>query len=175
MIVFRVEEENRRARAAARGFLILAASLALGAGAASAGELSGFSAADRSSAEAATRAYRDAWLSNRPAAVMATLTSDAVLLPSGMEPIRGEAAIRAFWFPSNRPATTVTAMEQTIEGVEGSGDVAVVHGRGSLTFSMKQDGREVVRSQRSTFLNVLRRQADGSWKIAIRMWSDLRR
>jgi hypothetical protein len=52
---------------------------------------------------AATR-RRDAWLSNRPDAVMATLTTDALLLPSGM--------------------------------------------------------------------NVVRRQADGSWKITHRMWSD---
>jgi uncharacterized protein (TIGR02246 family) len=172
--VFQVEGENQRIRTAAGLPAILAAALTLGAGAAAADEPPGLSAADRSSAEAATRAYRDAWLSNSPAAVMATLTTDAVLLPSGMEPISGEAAIRAFWFPSSRPATTVTEMEQTIEGVEGSGDVAVVRGHGSLTFSMEQDGREVVRSQRSTFLNVLRRQADGSWKIAMRMWSDLR-
>jgi ketosteroid isomerase-like protein len=170
------EDERNRARRIPRSRAILAAALALGAVvAAAANESPGSSAADRPAAEAATRAYRDAWLSNDPVAVMATLTPDAVLLPSGMEPIAGEAAIRAFWFPPDGPAPTVTAMEQTIDGVEGSGEVAVVRGHGSLTFSMKQEGREVVRSQRSTFLNVLRRQPGGVWKIAVRMWSDLRR
>jgi len=128
----------------------------------------------RSAALAATLAYRDAWLSNRPEKVMATLTSDAVLLPSGMEPIAGAAAIRAFWWPAEGPATTVTAMEQTIDEIAGEGDLAIVRGHGSLTFTMRENGRETTRSQRSTFLNVVRRQADGSWKITHRMWSDLK-
>jgi uncharacterized protein (TIGR02246 family) len=128
----------------------------------------------RSAASAATLAYRDAWLSNAPEKVMATLTPDAVLLPSGMEPIAGAAAIRAFWWPADGPATTITAMEQTIAEITGEGDLAIVRGHGSLTFTMRQDGREATRTQRSTFLNVVRRQADGSWKITHRMWSDLK-
>jgi uncharacterized protein (TIGR02246 family) len=128
----------------------------------------------RSAASAATLAYRDAWLSNAPEKVMATLTPDAVLLPSGMEPIAGAAAIRAFWWPADGPATTITAMEQTIAEITGEGDLAIVRGHGSLTFTMRQDGRETTRTQRSTFLNVVGRQADGSWKITHRMWSDLK-
>ncbi len=126
----------------------------------------------RSAASAATLAYRDAWLSNAPERVMATLTPDAVLLPSGMEPIAGAAAIRAFWWPADGPATTITAMEQTIDEITGEGDLAIVRGHGSLTFTMRQGGRETTRTQRSTFLNVVRRQADGSWKMTHRMWSD---
>jgi ketosteroid isomerase-like protein len=174
MAVLRLEGNGRRARRATRLAAILAVVLAIGAVRAAASGPPRLSTADRSAAEAATLAYRDAWLANSPAAVMATLTPDAVLLPSGMEPIAGEIAIRAFWFPADGPATTVTAMEQTVDGVEGSGDVAVVRGHGSLTFSIRGDGRDAVRSQGSTFVNVLRRQPDGSWKIAIRMWSDLR-
>jgi ketosteroid isomerase-like protein len=128
----------------------------------------------RSAASAATLAYRDAWLSNRPDAVMATLTSDAVLLPSGMEPLAGAAAIRAFWWPADGPTTTITAMEQTIDEITGEGDLAIVRGHGSLTFTLRRDGRENTRTQQSTFLNVVRRQADGSWKITHRMWSDLK-
>ena len=41
--------------------------------------------------------YRTAWLANDSAAVMATLASDAVLMPGGEEPLTGGAAIRAFW------------------------------------------------------------------------------
>jgi ketosteroid isomerase-like protein len=132
------------------------------------------SAEARSAASAATLAYRDAWLSNLPERVMATLTADAILMPSGMEPISGAAAIRAFWWPAGGPAATITVMEQTIDEVTGEADLAIVRGRGSLTFTMSQDGRESTRSQRSTFVNVIRRQADGSWKITLRMWSDLK-
>jgi|RhiMetdeSRZDD1v2_1073273.scaffolds.fasta_scaffold07425_15 uncharacterized protein (TIGR02246 family) len=132
------------------------------------------SAEARSAVSAATLAYRDAWLANAPEKVMATLSSDATLIPSGMEPISGAAAIRAFWWPAGGPATTITRMEQSIDDVSGEGDLAIVRGHGSLTFTMRQDGRETTRTQRSTFVNVIRRQPDGSWKITLRMWSDLK-
>jgi uncharacterized protein (TIGR02246 family) len=129
---------------------------------------------DHAAVSAATLAYRDAWLTNSPEAVMATLSADAVLLPSGMEPISGTESIRAFWWPAEGPPTKVTAMEQVIDDISGARDLAVVRGHGTLTFVMTVNGADQVRSQRSTFLNVLRRRADGSWVIAWRMWSDIR-
>ena|SRR5581483_1502988 len=128
-------------------------------------------AADAAAIRAATLAYRDAWLANDAERVMATLTADAVLLPSGLPPIQGPTAIRAFWFPSAAPATTVTAMDLTIDEIDGSGDIAFVRGRGTLTFT---SGPSAAQSLRSTFINVLKRQPNGSWLIASRMWSDLR-
>lgn len=129
---------------------------------------------DRTAVARATQAYADAWLSNDSTRVMATLTPDAVLLPSGMEAISGGDSIRDFWWPADSPPTRVTAMEQSIDDVVGAGDLAVVRGRGTLSFVMKVDGEDVTRTQRSTFMNVLRRQADGSWRIAQRMWIDIR-
>ncbi len=104
---------------------------------------------------------------------MATLTKDAVLLPSGLEPIIGDQAIRAFWWPPDGPKTTVVAMEQTIDGVTADASVAIVRGRGSLDFVLEQAGKRESRTLRSTFINVVRRQDDGTWRIALRMWSDL--
>ena len=142
----------------------------------SATSASGFSLnpfqAQRAGAIAATLRYRDAWRANDVALVMATLTSDAVLLPSGLEPIVGERAIRGFWWPANGPSTTVISMEQVVDDVTADGGVAVVRGHGSLSFEFTQAGKTESRSLRHTFLNVVRRQADGSWLIAQRMWSD---
>lgn len=146
--------------------LLVAASAAL-AGA-------GLADADREAVAAVSLAYRDAWRANDAARVMATLAPDAVLLPSGMEPIAGEEAIRRFWWPPDSPPVKITSMEQSIDEVSGSGDLAFVRGHGELAFTMTVDGKNQTRSQRSTFLNVLRRAPDGSWKIAVRMWSDLR-
>ena len=130
------------------------------------------SATDAAAIRAATLAYRDAWLANDAERVMATLTRDAVLLPSGLPAIQGSAAIRGFWWPVAAAATTVTAMELAIETIDGCGDVAFVRGRGTLTFTMAD--RSAPRSQASTFINVLRRQRNGAWLIAERMWSDMR-
>src|SRR5512134_3531577 len=158
-----------------RRLLVVMSLGAMVAGCAGSSDLSNeLSKADRSSVEDATRAYAEAWLSNDSTQVMATLTPDAVLLPSGMEAISGGAAIRRFWWPAGSPPTRVVAMEQSIDDVVGAGDLAVVRGHGSLSFVMKADGEDATRTQRSTFMNVLRRQPDGSWRIAQRMWIDIR-
>jgi len=130
------------------------------------------SASDVEAVRAATFAYRDAWLVNDADRVMATLTTDAVLLPSGLGPIQGSAAIRAFWWPASAAATTVTAMTLTIDEIDGSGDLAIVRGRGTLTFIIAGDATP--RSLASTFINVLHRQPNGAWLISARMWSDAR-
>ncbi|MEZ5293788.1 MAG: DUF4440 domain-containing protein [Vicinamibacterales bacterium] len=117
--------------------------------------------------------YCAAWLAGDAARVMATLTGDAVLLPSGRAPLVGEAAIRGFWFPPAGPPTTVLALSLDVERVEGSADVAYAWGRGSLTFSYPRDGRETTVTAVSTFVNVLRRESGGAWRTALRMWNDL--
>lgn len=135
-----------------------------------------FTAEDRAAAAAVTQAYVKAWLSNDAERVMATLTGDAVLLPSGMRPIEGAGAIRRFWFPADGPTTRVTAMALTVDEIRGGGDIAIVRGRGTLTFTMPLAGGGLeTRTQESWYVNVLQRQADGRWLIWRRMWSDLRR
>ena len=130
--------------------------------------------ADRGAAEAATQAYREAWLSNDPQRIMATLTPDAVLYPSTLPPIAGSDAIRAFWFPSSSP-TRVVAMELSVDRIHVDGDTAVTSGMGSLTFVVTTKGVDGdPRTLRSWHVNVLRRQRDGSWLIWKRMWGDLR-
>ena len=126
---------------------------------------------DREAVIRVSREYRDAWLANDSGRIMATLAPEAVLLPSGMTPIEGTAAIRKFWFGSG-PATTVTAMEQAVDRVTGAADVAVVRGQGTLTYRI---GDNAPVTQHSWFINVLRRQRNGRWLIVERGWSDRRR
>ena len=128
---------------------------------------------DRAAVEAALRAYREAWLANDAARVMATITPDAVIYPSSLRPISGAAAIRAFWFPATGPATTVLAMTVTIEDVHVDGDTAIASGSGSLTFVLDSAAANAApRTQQSWHVNVLKRQPDGGWRIWRRMWGD---
>jgi ketosteroid isomerase-like protein len=136
--------------------------------------LHGQSARARTAVEAASLSYRDAWLANDEGRVMSTLTSDAVIFPSNLPPIAGADAIRRFWFPPG-VVTRVVDMAQTIEDVSIDGGTAVVSGTGSLTFVVVQNGAETApRTQRSWFVNILRRQPDGRWLIWRRMWGDTR-
>lgn len=73
--------------------------------------------------------YRAGWLANDSAAVMAVLAPDAVLMPAGMEPLRGDSAIRDFWWPAGGSRTTITAYDIAVEEVAGSGSLAFFRGR----------------------------------------------
>jgi uncharacterized protein (TIGR02246 family) len=129
---------------------------------------------DHTAVEAATQAYREAWLSNDAQRIMNTLTLDAVLYPSSLPPIVGRDAIRRFWFSPSSP-TRVVAMELSVDSVHLDGDTAVASGMGSLTFVVTVNGVDgAPRTLRSWHVNVLRRQRDGSWLIWKRMWGDLR-
>src|SRR5262245_23684598 len=123
---------------------------------------------------AATQHYRLAWLSNNPDEIMSTLTAEPLLIPSGHKEISGAAAVRAFWWPVNGPRTRVIAMLLLVDKAKVGGDIAYTRGRGELTYTVESlpghSGSET--TIRSTFINILRRQADGRWLIAERMWSD---
>ena len=116
----------------------------------------------------ASHAYESAWLSNDPRQVLATLTEDAVIIPSGMAAIKGHEAIRAFWWPADSPPTIVTEFTASEDDVGGHGDVAYV--RGSFTLGFTYDGVDY--SGGGAYLSILRQIPGGSWRISHRMWSD---
>lgn len=131
-----------------------------------------FTAEDEQAVRSLEEAYRTAWLANDSAAVMAVLSPDAVLMPAGVPPVRGDSAIREFWWPSDGSRTTITSYEITIEEVEGSADLAFLRGRGSLRFTYRSPGGEVSEvASRAVHLSIARRAADGEWRIARRAWS----
>lgn len=135
----------------------------------------GFSAADEAAVRALEESYRAAWLANDPAAVMATLAPEAVLMPAGVEPLVGDSAIRAFWWPDDGSSTVITSYEITVDEVAGSGDLAFLRGRGALEFTYTPPGGEPgALTSRAVHLSVARRMEDGSWRIARRVWSALR-
>ncbi|NIP80836.1 MAG: SgcJ/EcaC family oxidoreductase [Gemmatimonadetes bacterium] len=135
----------------------------------------GFTAADEADVRALEEAYRTAWLANDSAAVMATLAPDAVLMPAGVEPLEGESAIRAYWWPDDGSGTTITSYEVTVEEVTGSGDLAYLRGRGGLAFTYTDPaGATSELTSRAVHLSVARRGENGEWRIARRAWSAIR-
>lgn len=135
----------------------------------------GFPAEDETAVRALEEAYRAGWLANDSAAVMATLAPDAVLMPAGLEPVEGEAAIRSYWWPDDGSETTITAYGIEVTEVEGSGDLAYLRGRAELEFTYTTAGGETTRHEsRAVHLSVARRGPAGEWRIIRRAWSSLR-
>lgn len=119
--------------------------------------------------ERADRAYATAWLTNDPDRVMATLTDDAVIMPSGMEAKRGPQAIRWFWWPPEGPPTTVTAFDLVQQEAGGDGSFAFVQGSFMLRFQM--EGKSY--SGTGEYLSLLKCLPGGEWRISHRIWNDL--
>lgn len=131
------------------------------------------SPADEARIRAVNEAYAAAWRRNDPAAVRATLSPDAVLIPQGNAPVRGLDAINRFWWPPSGPRTTVTGFTITTDEVGGGGTIGFVRGSFVLDFSWEEKGKTVSRRNRGNYFMLLARDDEGQWRISHRMWSDL--
>jgi uncharacterized protein (TIGR02246 family) len=120
-----------------------------------------------------TNAYIAAWIAGDADAVMALFTDDPVIIPNQRNPIEGDAAIRAYWWPDDGTTTTITRYVIDLDEINGSGDIAYTRGHAELAFTYEADGTSSNFVSRSVSMSVLKKQADGSWKIARRMWTSL--
>jgi ketosteroid isomerase-like protein len=98
---------------------------------------------------------------------LALYTEDAIELPPNQAAVQGKAAIQACKeaFP---PFSNF--QEQSLE-IEGQGDLA--YDRGTYSMTVTPPGAAPI-EDRGKYLTILRKQADGSWKVARAMFnSDL--
>jgi uncharacterized protein (TIGR02246 family) len=93
---------------------------------------------------------------------------DAVQLPPDAPPLVGWEAIRG----SLEKELDGIAFDSTMDVVETVvvGECAYVWGQFRATVSQQPDGRRTITS--GSFLDVLRRHTDGSWKIVRSAWSN---
>jgi uncharacterized protein (TIGR02246 family) len=133
----------------------------------------GFSEQESRSVREVMEEYRRAWLANDENAVLRLFTADAVLMPHhGVEPVVGLVAAREFWFPKGGPPTTITEFAMTVDETGGSGDLAFARGHSRVAW-VTGEGTEAKKSSNAgTWLTLLRRQPDDSWRISHQMWDD---
>ena len=92
-------------------------------------------------------------------------TEDAVVLPPNAPEASGHAAIEAFF----RSFPPLTAFEIRNVELEGAGDLAYQRGRYSMTMTI---GGAAV-SDSGKYLEILRKQSDGSWRTLRDMFSSV--
>lgn len=129
-------------------------------------------AQDNGALRALDQAYAEAWLTPAPEEqkkkVLALFDAKAVIMPGGGgAPAEGVEDITAFWFPAEASPTAVTHFNREIESVDITGDLGVVSGRYTLSFTY--DGRSF--SQRGNYMFVARYDA-GAWRITRMIWND---
>ncbi len=129
------------------------------------------SATDSTAIRGVQAAYVSAWLADDTTGVLATLDSAAVLLPPTHAPVIGARAIRGFWWPSDGSRTKITSFDWTMDEIAGTNQLAFTRGVSTLAWNYDKDTLHQVSKSRNTNLTVLRRGADGRWRIARQMWS----
>jgi ketosteroid isomerase-like protein len=129
------------------------------------------SAQDWQAIRAIDSTYVSAWLRDDTTGVLATLEPGAVLMPAGQHPLEGVAAVRTFWWPQDGSHTKILTFVRTLDEVDGRGDVAWTRGTDTLTFLYTKGATPASTvGSRSMTLALLRRQANGEWRISRMMW-----
>ncbi|MEP7228091.1 MAG: DUF4440 domain-containing protein [Gemmatimonadales bacterium] len=122
--------------------------------------------------KASVRAVDDAWAGAAKAgdgeAIAALYTADAVLLPPG-EPIVKGAAAKKYWVDFGNGFSGPTELNTMT--VEGAGDVATAIGTYKMAMTPKKAGAKPLPIDEGKYIEVLKRQGDGSWKIAYDIWN----
>ena len=87
-------------------------------------------------------------------------TEDAVVMPPHHPAVHGRTAIRS-WFPS---FPRVSRFSLTIDESDGRADLAYV--RGSYSMTLHPEGAPRPVEDAGKYIEIRKRQADGSWPIA---------
>ena len=115
------------------------------------------------------QAYANEWKEGDAEGVLALFTEDATLVPHhGDAPIKGQEAMRSFWFNPEYPPTLVTEWRREIREIFVSGDVGVVRGRARLVW--EYDGTRTTIPEGNYVMIAVRRE-DG-WQIRMLTWND---
>jgi len=136
----------------------------VGAGAA----VAGLSAEDEAAIHAVDTEWARAATAGDGNAIAALYTDDATVLPPN-EPIRQGAAAKQYWVDFTNAVSG--SAELTTTAVEGRGDLAIAVGNYRMSLTPKQAGAKPLPVDAGKYLEVLRKQADGSWKISHDIWN----
>lgn len=132
------------------------------------------SAEDQATIRSIASQYAASWEQDDTTGVLALFAEDAMIFPSGLEPLHGKEALAAFWWPGDGSVTVVHAYHIEVEEVDGCVDHAYSLERGVLDFSYTHGELDMRKTSRSQAVTTYHRQEDGQWKITRRIWTDLR-
>ena len=123
---------------------------------------------DKASVKAVDEEWARAAKAGDGQAIAALYVADAVLLPPGEPIVKGEAA-KKYWVDFGNGYAGPTELNTMT--VEGGGDVATAIGTYKMTLTPKKAGAKPLPTDEGKYIEVLKRQEDGSWKIAYDIWN----
>ncbi|HEX6433042.1 MAG TPA: DUF4440 domain-containing protein [Gemmatimonadales bacterium] len=125
-------------------------------------------AADMAAIRAADSSFAVAANAGDVDALVAVYARDASLLAPNLPPQKGQTAIRSFWGGFLQAYTV--KFEIASDTIEGRGDLAYNMGHYRFTAVPKERSNPGVADE-GKFLEILKKQSDGSWKYVVDMYS----
>ena len=124
--------------------------------------------APRAAVEAATAAFHQALRTNDAGALFAYVADDVVMMPPGEAPVRGKAAMRAWYagFLSQFRTSSLTLTNREV--IVGDG-WAVEAGAFEWGLAPAAGGETTV--DRGHYMQVWKAQPDGQWRFAREIWN----
>ena len=121
--------------------------------------------ADKKGIQDVTDRWLKAMENNDSTAVAALYTEDAMLLPPNAPVVKGRAGIRHYLgqFPK------ITSFKAPLEEIDGNGDIAYT--RGTYEATMMPPGSKAPVKDSGKFIEIRRKQPDGSWLIERDFWN----
>jgi ketosteroid isomerase-like protein len=119
---------------------------------------------------------------DRGQALLKVLTDDVIIMIGGEPPLRGKEAVRRHYENPNNYYAALSVVSN-VEQAEVSGQLAVVRGTYTYRTTWKPGynhrlytsghvwGSGVTTLGEGSFIDVLRREDDGSWKFALSAWN----
>lgn len=129
----------------------------------------GLSAEDEKAVRAVDAEFARAASAGDGNAIGALYASDVTLLPPLESIVQGGEAAKKYWTGFTNAFSGPA--ELTTTAVEGRGDLAYSVGTYRMTLTPKQPGAKPLPTDEGKYLEVLKKQSDGSWKIVYDMWS----
>lgn len=117
--------------------------------------------------EQMSAARAEAFNNSNAGGIAVHFTDDAVLMVPGRPAATGRDAVTAYYqsiFDAYEPT-----LDSRYEEVDVSGDLAYGRGIAEVTLVPKEGGEPVVST--SKYINILRRQPDGTWKTTHDIWN----
>lgn len=124
---------------------------------------------DVAALRALDQAYASEWMAGDAERVMALFTEDATLVPHhGDAPIKGQEAIRKFWFDPAYAPTIVSEWNREAVEIFVSGDTGIVRGRARLAW--EYNGTRTTIPEGNYVMIAVRE--DDTWRIRMLTWND---
>jgi len=130
-----------------------------------AAEVGQLSEADKTAIQAVVDDVAEATLASDMEALYAKMTEDLVEMPPNQPALEGLAAYRE-WLESQD--ISVSELSVAVAEIDGRGDLAYLRATYSETFTVGEAGPI---EEQGKFVSILKKQADGSWRIAIEIWN----